>query len=127
MNRLAQAKGRAQIEDKILDLGIALEMLLLDDNRNADQLSLSFRLRGSWLLGSSAEDRLAKYQQFRDIYTYRSQVAHTGILCGGDSQEIKQVQESFLTYQSLAEDICKALILKDKPDWSKLVLAASKA
>jgi hypothetical protein len=124
LHRLAQAKGRAQIEDKILDLGIVLEMLLLDDNRNADQLSLSFRLRGSWLIGSSPEDRLAKFRQFRDIYIYRSQVAHTGMLCGGDWEKIKEVEQSFPVYQSLAEDVCKTLILRDKLDWSRLVLGA---
>lgn len=58
LNRLSQSKRRMQIEDKILDLGIALEMLLLSNNPNNNQLSLSFRLHGSWLLGSDKEDRV---------------------------------------------------------------------
>jgi hypothetical protein len=107
LNRLSQAKRRGQIEDKILDLGITLEMLLLDDNRNNDQLSLSFRLRGSWLLGKSAEDRIEKHRQLREIYAYRSQVAHSGVLCNGKAAEIESVRQSFYQYQRLAEETCK--------------------
>lgn len=124
LNRLSQAKRRGQIEDKILDLGITLEMLLLEDNRNNDQLSLSFRLRGSWLLGKSAEDRVEKHRQLKEIYVYRSQVAHSGVLCNGKAKEIKRVQQSFDQYQHLAEDICKKIIMEGKPDWRKLVLGA---
>ena len=78
--RLSQAKRREQIEDKILDLGVALEMLLLYDHPDNNQLALTFRLRGSWLTGQSAEDRVEKYQLLKEIYSYRSQVAHSGIL-----------------------------------------------
>lgn len=122
LNRLSQAKRRVQIEDKILDLGIALEMLLLEDNRNYDQLALSFRLRGSWLLGKSPEDRVEKHQQLKEIYKYRSQVAHSGVLCMGVRAKIESVRQSFSEYQSLAEDICQKIIKEGKPDWSRLVL-----
>lgn len=124
LNRLSQAKRRNQIEDKILDLGITLEMLLLEDNKNNDQLSLSFRLRGSWLLGETKEDRLKIYKQLRDVYDYRSQVAHSGVLCKGDSRKIKSVQESFPEYQSLAERICRIILKNGKPDWNKIILNA---
>jgi hypothetical protein len=122
LNRLSQAKRRVQVEDKILDLGIALEMLLLEDNPNYDQLALSFRLRGSWLLGKSPEDRIKKHQQLKEIYEYRSQVAHSGVLCKGVTAEIERVQQSFSDYQSLAEDICQKIIKEGKPAWSRLVL-----
>jgi hypothetical protein len=122
LNRLSQAKRRVQIEDKILDLGIVLEMLLLEDNRNYDQLALSFRLRGSWLLGKSPEDRVKKHQQLKEIYIYRSQVAHSGVLCGGVAAKIERVGQSFPEYQALAEDICQKIIKEGKPDWSRLVL-----
>jgi len=122
LNRLSQAKRRAQIEDKILDLGIALEMLLLEDTPYYDQLALSFRLRGSWLLGKSPEDRVKKYQQLKEIYEYRSQVAHSGVLCKGVAAKMQSVRQSFSEYQSIAEDICQKIIKEGKPDWSRLVL-----
>jgi hypothetical protein len=125
LNRLSQAKRRTQIEDKILDLGIALEMLLLQDNSNREQLSLSFRLRGSWLMGQSPGDRHEKYRQLRDIYEYRSHVAHGGVLCGGEEAKIESVRRSFPEYQRLAEDICRKIITDGKPDWTRLILGKS--
>jgi hypothetical protein len=124
LSRLSQAKRRHQIEDKILDLGIALEMLLLEDNRNNDQLSLSFRLRGSWVTAKSPEDRVERYRQLKEIYLYRSQVAHGGVLCEGKAEKIERLRESFSEYQSLAEDICQKLIIEGQPDWNRLVLGA---
>ena len=125
LHRLSQAKRRNQIEDMILDLGITLEMLLLEDNKNNDQLSLSFRLRGSWLLGETEEERMAIYIQLREIYNYRSQVAHSGILCKGDNRKIQQVQEAFPNYQLLAERICRLMLKNGKPNWDKIVLNVS--
>jgi hypothetical protein len=74
LSRPSQAKQRDQIEDKILDLGISLEMALLEDNKNNDQLSLSFGLRGSWLIAADYEERQLIYRQLREMYDFRSQV-----------------------------------------------------
>jgi hypothetical protein len=122
LSRLSQAKRREQIEDKILDLGIALEMAILEDNKNNEQLSLSFRLRGSWLIGREKEERQNIYQQLKDIYNYRSQVAHSGILCGNDREKINVVKEQFQAYSLLAERIIRHLILHGHPDWTMVIL-----
>lgn len=124
LSRLSQAKRRDQIEDKILDLGIALEMALLEDNKNNDQLSLSFRLRGSWLVAANYEERQLIYRQLRDIYTFRSQVAHSGALCGNDVEKIRAVRESFQEYALLAERIVRQLVYKTNPDWPSMILGA---
>lgn len=127
LSRLSQSKRRTQLEDKILDLGIVLEMLLLDDNKNHDQLSLSFRLRGSWLIGESVADRKRIYNHLKNIYTYRSQVAHSGVLCEGKDSKIQAVQEMFPEYQSIAEAICKKIIMQGKPNWDTLLLGSTSA
>ncbi len=97
-------------------------MALLEDNKNNSQLSLSFRLRGSWLIGSDHEERQVIYKQLRDIYNYRSQVAHSGSLCGNDAEKINSVREMFQEYSQLAERIIQQLICTNNPDWSKLIL-----
>jgi hypothetical protein len=124
LSRLSQSKRRQQIEDKILDLGISLEMMLLEDNKNNDQLSLAFRLRGSWLISSNESERLENYKILRDIYNYRSQVAHAGLLEKGNFEKINIVRESFGKYQEVAEKIGTRLLIHGKPDWNKLVLGA---
>ncbi|MBD2596858.1 hypothetical protein H6G74_21350 [Nostoc spongiaeforme FACHB-130] len=127
LSRLSQAKRREQIEDKILDLGISLEMMLLEDNKNNDQLSLSFRLRGSWLISNNEAERLENYEILRDIYNYRSQVAHAGLLEKGDFQKIGAVRENFSKYQEVAEKIGLRLLVDGKPDWNNLVLGVVNA
>lgn len=123
LRRLAQAKMGLQIEDKILDLGIAMEMLLLDDNHSHDQLALAFRLRGSWLLGSVPNEREQLYDRLKDLYSYRSSVAHSGLLCGGNQKKIARVHEYFPTYRSLGERVCRKILKDGKPDWDKLILS----
>lgn len=122
LSRLSQSKRREQIEDKILDLGIALEMALLDDNINNQQLLLTFRLRGSWLISADKNERLSIYRELRDIYKYRSQVAHSGVLCGNDAEKINAVRESFPNFALIAERIVRKLICEERPDWTKLLL-----
>ena len=114
------------IEDKILDLGVTLEMLLLDDDLSNNELSLAFRLRGSWLLGGDiASKRIEIYEQLRELYRYRSQVAHSGMLCKGNMEKINNVRQSFSKYQTLAEDVCRKIIKEGKPNWDKIVLNAT--
>ncbi len=122
ISRLSQAKRRVQIEDKILDLGIALEMDILDDNKKNDQLSLWFRLRGSWFIGSTNQERQDIYYKLKELYDYRSQVGHSGVLCGNNKNKIGKVIANWETYVSLAEQIICKLIYNNKPDWTKIIL-----
>jgi hypothetical protein len=122
LSRLSQGKRRSEIEEKIMDLGIALEMLLLKDNRNYDQLSLTFRLRGSWLISGTTAERRENYKLLKDLYNHRSQVAHSGLLEGGDTKKIEEVRKQFPKYEALAEKICKRLLSKPTIDWDGLLL-----
>lgn len=118
IDRLSQAKRRDKIEDKILDLGIALEMALLDDN-DKEQLSLSFRLRGSWLVAENFEQRKIIYQKLKDIYKYRCQAAHQGSI---SAKESEKVINCFSDYTNLTEKIICERIYKSDFDWLDLTL-----
>lgn len=121
LSRLSQAKRGLQMDDKILDLGIAMEMLLLHDNANREQLALAFRLRGSWLLGSSPADRKDIYDCLKDVYKYRSDVAHSGVLLKGDPAKMHVVGTRFAKYQSLAERTVRKIMKDGTPDWEHLI------
>lgn len=122
LSRVSQAKRRQQVEDQILDIGIALEMALLDDNNNHNQLSLTFRLRGSWLVSQDKEDRHRNYKILRDLYNFRSEVAHTGVLCKNDFAKINEVRGRMNEFFSITSKILRTLIENGNPDWTKLIL-----
>ena len=122
LGRLSQAKRRVQVEDALLDLGIALEMLLLDENKAAQQLSLMFKLRGSWLLGADASDRHQRWALLEEIYNARSSVAHTGTLHGGKPQHLQSSRERLPAYIGLAEEVVRKVVLEGRPDWRNLIL-----
>jgi hypothetical protein len=119
LRRLGQAKARTYEEDAALDLGIALEMILLDTDHGAneqpDQLSLTFRLRGAWLIGADAEERIEIARTLRDIYLRRSQVAHAGALVKLEGPP---------SANSIAERLFFRLITEGWPNWQSLILGA---
>lgn len=119
--RLAQGKGRSNPHDRALDVGIALEMLLLNDSP-PEQLSLTFRLRGAWLLGKTKEERERAYKTLSRIYTLRSKVAHEGYAKDLRDSWSDDAKADAAERDRLAEDIFRRLILGAKPDWRTLVL-----
>lgn len=121
LSRLSQAKRRMQIEDQMLDIGIALEMLLLEENEK-DQLSLQFRIRGSWLLGQSFDDRLEKSNLFNQIYSARSSVAHSGALHKNDAKKLEIVRANLNQYFELAEATIQKIIVDGSPVWEHVLL-----
>lgn len=116
-DRLMYAKSKKRVEDQLLDLTIALEMLLFSDN-NKVQLKLSFRLRGSLLIGKNTKERKELFEILGKMYDYRSSVAHSGKL---EDKEREKVQNNFENYLLIAERICFEL-LKGTPDWDDLIL-----
>lgn len=115
--RLSQAKRREDISDKILDLGIAMEMMLLADATEQEPVSHTFRLRGSWLLGATPEERTRLFAEFKAFYGLRSQVAHSGKL-----RDFVKAYATFPQFVALGERVIQRLILGGMPDWRRLVL-----
>jgi len=125
--RLAQAKSRIDLNDKALDLGIALEMVLLHSEHNKaelpGQLSNHFRLRGTWLAGNDYVERKQYFDSLGRIYSQRSQVAHNGILAPLKGPEHNQLHEQIAEHIEVAEIIIQKLIISGPPvSWTNLVL-----
>jgi hypothetical protein len=80
LDRLNRAIAAPLAVDCAIELGIALEALLLSDLGKNEQLSLAFRLRGAWLLGTTPEERCDLRQKFNQIYECRSTAVHHGAL-----------------------------------------------
>lgn len=77
LDRLNRAGRERDPTDRAIDLGIALEALLLHEQKEGE---LSFRLamRGAWLVGSSAKQREQAFNLLRSLYNLRSTAVHSG-------------------------------------------------
>jgi hypothetical protein len=111
-------------EDKAIDMGIALEALLLSDLGATDQQSLMFRLRGAWLLASSAEERQMLFREFRALYDCRSTAVHTGRLPEFVNVNGKIPATEFLADRGqrlAARAILEVLKTGSLPDWTTVI------
>ena len=68
------------LADISIDLGIALEALLLHEQNKKNRGELRFRLglRGAWLVGSDGNERAEILKLLREVYDLRSIAVHSG-------------------------------------------------
>ncbi len=126
LKRLNQARRRQRIEDKVIDQGIAYEVLFLNDKAHMEQLSFMLRLRASLLLGENIEDRRELIDFFKAFYTCRSKSTHEGKL----NKEIKVANKGKMEVKELLEksdklciEAIKKIILNGGfPNWEELML-----
>jgi len=122
LHRLCQAVRRSNIVDRAIDLGIALEILLLHDPKNKGgyqgELKYRFAIRGAALLGGDKPERLENFELLKEAYDLRSKAVHSG--------ELKPKIKNRLTKETLeqATDVCAqiARMLIDRgsfPNWEE--------
>ena len=114
-------RPNAQLEDRYIDLRIALETLYLKDFVNEKSAEMRFRLSlfGAWHLGANIGERRRIRKALRDAYDTASAVVHSGEVPRKRKLNLKE-----------AQDLCRQGILKllseDAPeDWGDLILGAS--
>jgi hypothetical protein len=125
--RLNQALWHSKQVDKAIDLGIALEALLISEGTK-EQLSLTFGLRGAWLLGDTSDSRVKLFEEFKNIYDIRSRAVHRGIV-----KPIEKLNNKDIVVGELLDrgfDYCRRVIYKiicdgKFPEWESLVLGGN--
>jgi hypothetical protein len=125
LERLNSTMAQTRIVDRAIDLGIALEALLMhasNAGQRSDNQELRFKigLRGAWLRGGTPDERQACALTLRKLYDLRSLAVHSGRITRGDTMEHHHFLEG-------GEDLCADLIIKVLeagcwPDWDKLVV-----
>ena len=93
--------------EKLLDLTIALEAIYLNDGDNKE-LTYRLALRAARLIGTTFDDRKQIFSVVRDLYKYRSKVAH-----GEDLTSLKKAdQERLVKVMNKAPLILKESIVQ---------------
>lgn len=118
LDRIAVAKARNSLVDRLLELGISLEAVLLEES-DREQVRQTFSLRGSWLIANSGEERLEIYNLLKELYDLRSQAAHNGQI---RKKCVKAAKSKWPVFIKLAERILHTIIERGIPDWNSLVL-----
>ena len=106
------------LEDRYIELRIALETLYLKDFANEFSQELRFRLAlfGAWHLGKDLKERKSIRKILRDAYDVASKAVHTGEVPAAKAQGLKN-----------AQSLCRRGILKilqegPPADWGDMVL-----
>ena len=110
----------ADLEDRYIDLRIALEAIYLKDFINERSQEMRFRLAlfGSWHLGADFEERRSIRRVLRDAYDTASKAVHEGELP-------KATKPTLLKAQHLCRRGLLKLLREGPPDdWGDLVLGA---
>ena len=126
MLRLADAWGDWRREDRVIDLGISLEAVLMykRSGRSNDNSEIGYklRIRAGWLMGETPSARLDVFKTVGKLYDYRSQAAHTG--------KVKTTPKTWRAIDDEIEDgialagqiLLAVLKLGEWPNWDSLVL-----
>ena len=105
LDQLDRASRDDDLADRSIDLGMALEALLLHELDGRDRGELRFRLslRGAWLGGNDATERAKIQKTLKDVYDLRSSAVHTG-----------RVEPNRKNYETIERGtlLCKRLISK---------------
>lgn len=103
----------ARLEDRFIDLRIALESLYLN---NQAELSFRLALHGAWHLGADPAGRKAIYKTLRKAYGITSRAVHSGHV----KFETKN-QKLLADAQALCRRGILRMLRDGEPDWDDLI------
>ena len=123
IDRWIKSKAGGDLVDKMIDLGIAFEVLYLSDVN--EELTFRLGVRAAWYLGKDEEHRKELLKKFGDIYRCRSNAVHNGKL--GKTARFGEKDIPISEFIEGTQDLCRESIMKiledgKFPDWNSLIL-----
>ena len=119
--RWLRSKHPLAQDEQLVELRIALESVLLSDDRGSvGEKRHRLASRGAWLLGETFESRKEHFRTLRNAYDFASSVLHAGNPKAKNRKDLVEVIGD-------AQDLCRAVILRivtdaAMPDWSDIVM-----
>ncbi len=123
--RLSRCVGIGLLEDRAIDLGAALEALLLfaqegERRETAQEVSYKMGVRAAWLLGSDGNARKKIFREVRELYSIRSTAAHGGNIAEAKWPEVRRQLDAGVI---IARRVICAILAKGRWfNWNDLVL-----
>ena len=118
IGRLAEALGRDgqfALEDRILDVAIALERMYQLDG---SEISHKMRTRVAWFLGADVESRVREMKAVKQFYEARSAIVHNP-----KRKAVKRQHDAFAKGFDIARRSLFKLLHEEPPDdWDALVV-----
>jgi hypothetical protein len=118
IDRLSTAYRTTDMQNKAIELGIVLEVLLWQDGDQNDNLSFRIRQRGCILLGGSSDERRKTHGMLGKVYSLRSKAVHGNILFDETRDLDRIINEGLRICTSAAREI---ILVKKFPDWNLIV------
>jgi hypothetical protein len=122
IKRLNRSRRAWRDEERAIELGIALEALLMKGDSTANQeIRFKVGLRAAWLAGNAVDERADIFTKVRKLYDLRSKAAHSGQLATVDDPLEREIQLSEGT--ELVARLVKTILDRGRwPEWNHLVL-----
>ena len=131
LSRLRKSMSKRSLAEKALELGIALECILLaggDEDGSSGEITYRLASRGAWLLGENFEERKRIFSVLKAAYRQRSKVVHEGKVPTMTKRVFKgegPMPTSYLIQDAAticSDAIRKLVLLGSIPDWTDLIL-----
>ncbi len=125
IGKLESSRRRLRLDERMVDLGTALEIVLMHGAESSGEIINKVATRAAWLIGGSGKDRLATFKTARDLYSERSKAVHTGKLKTTKNPSFLGDDHLYAEYDKLVSDVIFAIAERGTwPDWTRLVLDA---
>lgn len=121
IDRLLRSRLSRSLEDRIIDLGMAAEIVLMHMRNGGGgdgkgEITNKISSRAAWLVGEEPEERARIFKLIGDLYSARSVVVHTGTANAALQTRIEE-------FDAIIVRIARALLDRGEfPDWKALVL-----
>ena len=124
LRRVRDGTERSEMEDKVIDLCIALEALFIDtENRKQKKRIAS---RGSWYFADSTAERNQTRLQIEEFYDYRSDIVHGKGMCNPLHSDRNRQHELFRDVENVVRTNVMTMITTGRPqDWDQSKTAQS--
>lgn len=120
MDRFNQALRRSNLVDRAIDLGIALEVMLLHGigSEIRGEMKYRFSARGAMFLGGDRRYRLSTFEALKNIYDLRSRAVHSGVLTA--KQNKTKPEETLTRAEGIWRDVATKLLERGSfPEWDE--------